>query len=51
MAVKGQGLICQMIAYLFYISACLQTSRRDVALGVKVLWHTIPAFNSMIEVI
>lgn len=48
---KGQGLICHLITYLFYISACLQASGGDVALGVTGLWHTIAAYDSMIEVI
>ncbi len=34
---EGQGLICHLIAYLFYISAGLQASGGDVALGVIAL--------------
>lgn len=34
---EGQGLICHLIAYLFYIIAVLQASGGDVALGVVTL--------------
>lgn len=39
MAVKGQGLVCHRISYLFYISAGLQASGGDVALGSDTPWR------------
>lgn len=48
---KGQGLICHLIAYLFYISVGLQASGGDVALGAIAPWHNIPAYDSMTEMI
>lgn len=48
---QGQGLICHFTVYLFYISAGLQASGGDAALGVIALRHTIAAYDSMIEVI